>query len=96
VGRSDALTIAAELTLEASIVATATERPRTPLTARERQALAFVAAGLTSKQIARQMSVAYSTVTVTVHHAIRKLGCQTRAQACVLAVREGIIGDVSK
>ena len=58
------------------------------LTARERQVLDYVRAGLSNKEIGQRMCVAESTVKNHVHHLLEKLDVQTRAQAAALGGRE--------
>ena len=58
------------------------------LTARERQVLDYVRAGLSNKEIGQRMAVAESTVKNHVHHLLEKLDVQTRAQAAALGGRE--------
>jgi len=58
------------------------------LTARERQVLEYVRAGLSNKEIGVHMSLAESTVKNHVHHLLEKLGVRTRAQAAALGGRQ--------
>ncbi len=57
------------------------------LTDQERRILAFVAEGLTNRQIAEQMFLAEKTVKNYVSSLLAKLGLERRTQAAVLATR---------
>lgn len=59
------------------------------LTAREREALAWVANGAETEEIARRMRVHSSTVRTHVEHAREKLGARTRAEAVARALERG-------
>jgi LuxR family maltose regulon positive regulatory protein len=56
-----------------------------PLTPREQQVLALVAAGLSNKDIAEELVVALSTVKTHINHIYRKLDISKRTQAIVRA-----------
>jgi two-component system nitrate/nitrite response regulator NarL len=58
------------------------------LTARERQVLDFVRAGLSNKEIGQKMCLAESTVKNHVHHLLEKLEVRTRGQAAALGGRQ--------
>lgn len=58
------------------------------LSPRQLECLALVAEGLTSKEIARRLSLSPSTVDSHISAAVRQLGCVTRAEA-IRAVRNG-------
>jgi DNA-binding CsgD family transcriptional regulator len=58
------------------------------LTAREREILDLVGAGLTNPEIARRLGTSVPTVSRQIATAAQKLGAGTRAQAAVLAARE--------
>lgn len=60
------------------------------LTRRERQTLAWLARGVSNKEIARAMNLAESTVKVHVQSCLRKLGLSSRVQAAIYAVEHGI------
>jgi DNA-binding CsgD family transcriptional regulator len=59
----------------------------TDLSPREREAIALVAAGKTTKEIAAALSIAESTVNWHVGNALTKLGASTRAEAVAIALR---------
>lgn len=60
------------------------------LTRRERQALAWIARGLSNKEVARGLNLAESTVKVHVQSILRKLNLTSRVQAAVYAIEHGI------
>ena len=62
-----------------------------PLTAREVEVLQLVAQGLSSKLIARQLSIATSTVNYHLATIFNKLGADTRAQAVAVATQRGLL-----
>jgi DNA-binding CsgD family transcriptional regulator len=62
-------------------------------TAREREILAFLAAGATDGQIARRLQLSPATVQTHVRNAKAKLGARTRAQAVALALTRGLIAS---
>jgi len=62
-----------------------------PLTAREIEVLRLVAQGLSSKLIARQLSIAPGTVNYHLATAFNKLGVDTRAQAVAVATQRGLL-----
>jgi two-component system, NarL family, nitrate/nitrite response regulator NarL len=55
------------------------------LSAREQQVLQQIARGASNKEIARQLSIAETTVKIHVQHILRKLGLSSRVQAAVFA-----------
>ncbi len=61
------------------------------LSRREREVLQFVAAGLCNREIAEAMSVSTSSVKGYVSSVLRKLGVGRRAEAAVIAAREGLL-----
>jgi len=61
------------------------------LTAREREVLALVAAGLANKEIARRLKISEHTVKFHVAAILAKLGAQSRTEAGYLAARRGLI-----
>ena len=62
-----------------------------PLTARELEVLRLVAKGLSSKLIARQLSIAYGTVNYHLATIFNKLSVDTRAQAVAVATQRGLL-----
>lgn len=63
------------------------------LTTREREILAYVAAGESNKQIASCLDVAENTVKVHVQNILKKLEVNSRVQAAVIAVQLNIQVD---
>ncbi len=61
------------------------------LTPREREVLAFVAAGRTNREIATELVVSQHTVHRHVANILRKLGEPTRAAAAARATRDGLV-----
>ena len=68
----------------------ATERTKT-LTAREREVLGLVGAGLSNAEIARRIHVVEGTVKVYVSTIFRQLGVRNRVQAAIIAHEAGLI-----
>jgi ATP/maltotriose-dependent transcriptional regulator MalT len=62
-----------------------------PLTRREREVLAFVAAGRSNREIASELVVSEHTVHRHVANILRKLGEPTRAAAAARAARDGLV-----
>jgi two-component system, NarL family, nitrate/nitrite response regulator NarL len=60
------------------------------LTSREREALGRIAAGDSTKEIARAMHVSESTARTHVQNVLTKLGVRSRLQAAALVAREGL------
>jgi NarL family two-component system response regulator LiaR len=72
--------------------ATARPDPTTErLTGREQEVLAFVARGLTNRQIADSLAISEKTVSVHVSNMLNKLGLASRTQAALYAARVGLI-----
>jgi DNA-binding CsgD family transcriptional regulator len=65
------------------------------LSPREREILGHVAAGLTSAEIAETLHLAHSTVETHVRNAINKLDARSRANAVLLALRQGELAPAS-
>ena len=68
----------------------ATRGDRDELTAREREVLQLVAAGLTNAAIAERLVISPKTAEHHVGRVLAKLGARSRAEAAALAVREGL------
>jgi signal transduction histidine kinase/DNA-binding CsgD family transcriptional regulator len=62
-----------------------------PLTSREQQVLAGIAAGLTNKQIAAQLGISDRTVQFHVSNVLGKLGAASRTEAAVRALESGLL-----
>ncbi len=60
-----------------------------PLTAREREVLQWVAAGLQNKQIAQTLDLSLATVRNHIHNILEKLGVHSKLEAVSLAFRTG-------
>jgi DNA-binding NarL/FixJ family response regulator len=60
---------------------TTNNAPRPTLTAREQQIVAMISAGLSNKDIARQLKIGLSTTKSHVHNLLGKLNIQRRGQA---------------
>lgn len=61
------------------------------LTAREREILGMMAAGLTNKEIARRAALSLSTVKFHVSNIIAKLGVASRTEAVAIALTHGLV-----
>lgn len=82
--------------LAARVAAKVLARVRKPrrsilLSARERTVLRLVADGLSSKQIARQLSITERTVKFHIASILSKLGADNRAHAVAEATRRGLL-----
>ena len=64
----------------------------TDLSPRQREILALVAAGRTSKEIASALGISESTVNWHVANVFARLGASSRAEAVALAMREEVDG----
>ncbi|GAA2212810.1 response regulator transcription factor [Nonomuraea monospora] len=80
---------AAEAMLATAAAQAAVPAP-VPLTEREREVLALIAAGRSNREIARSLAVAEKTVKTHVSNVLMKLGVQDRTQAALYAVRHGL------
>jgi len=65
------------------------------LTPREREIMAFVAAGLMNKQIAAKMGLAEITVKIHRGHVTRKMGARSVAELAKMAQTLGISSDTT-
>lgn len=70
---------------------TAAANDQRALSQRERAVTVLVAEGLTNAAIARELSVAESTVKTHLAHVLDKLGARDRAHAVAIALRTGLI-----
>ena len=66
------------------------QKPRDPLTSRERQVAALIVRGLSNREIATKLSIAERTAISHVEHIMNKLGLHSRAQIAAWAVRHGL------
>jgi DNA-binding CsgD family transcriptional regulator len=66
-------------------------RPERPLSSRERQVLALIAAGAQTAEIADRLTVSERSVREYVARARRKLGARTRSDAVARAVTSGLL-----
>ncbi len=62
-----------------------------PLTQREQEVLALIAAGKTNQEIAAVLQITIGTVKVHVHTLLQKLDAHDRTQAVVIAVKQGLL-----
>jgi two-component system nitrate/nitrite response regulator NarL len=69
--------------------------PLYELTPREREVLRRIVAGQSTLQMAREMSIAPSTLRTYVKNLLSKLGTHSRLQAAALASREGLVAELS-
>ncbi|HET8647618.1 MAG TPA: response regulator transcription factor, partial [Vicinamibacteria bacterium] len=68
----------------------AEDAPAPPqLTAREREVLRWVAAGLQNKEIAQTLELSLATVRNHIHNILEKLGVHSKLEAVSLAFRNG-------
>ncbi|BBG02619.1 MULTISPECIES: response regulator [Pseudonocardia] len=66
-------------------------RPVHDLTAREREVLVLVAAGKSNQDIATTLVISERTARTHVSHVIGKLGLESRVQAALWAIRNGLV-----
>ncbi len=64
------------------------DRPRKPLTAREREVLRAVCEGLANKEIAERLTVSENTVKSFLQQLFEKTGVRTRAQLVAAAIEQ--------
>jgi two-component system, NarL family, nitrate/nitrite response regulator NarL len=64
------------------------------LTPREREILARIVDGQSTKQMARAMSITIGTVSMYARNVITKLGVHSRLQAAALVSQEGLLGQL--
>lgn len=69
----------------------ALEQLENPLTKREQEILALVAAGRTNQEIAETLYIACGTVRVHVHAILQKLEVRDRTQAAIVAIQKGLV-----
>ena len=62
-----------------------------PLTKREQEILALIAAGKSNQEIGEILYIAAGTVRVHVHAILQKLEVRDRTQAAVLAIKKGLV-----
>jgi len=63
------------------------------LTSRQLEVLAHISAGLSNKEIARELSMAENTVRVHVASILRALSAKNRTDAMRLAIKYGLVGN---
>jgi DNA-binding NarL/FixJ family response regulator len=80
-----------ELTPEEAAPLPDPEPPQTPLSPREVEVLALIAAGRDNPDIARELYISNSTVKRHVEAILGKLGVENRVQAAVTAVRRRLV-----
>ena len=62
-----------------------------PLTSRETEILALIAAGKSNNEIARQLHITIGTVRVHVHAILQKLEVRSRTSAAILAIQQNLV-----
>jgi two-component system, NarL family, response regulator len=62
-----------------------------PLTTRQTEILALIAAGKSNNQIARQLHITIGTVRVHVHAILQKLEVRDRTSAAIMAIQQNLI-----
>ena len=66
------------------------------LTPREREVLALLATGRSSKQAARELVISPRTLGTHMQHILRKLDVHSRTQAVVIANRAGLVAETGE
>jgi two-component system, NarL family, response regulator LiaR len=69
-----------------------TPEMRESLTERETETLRLISKGMSNKEIAEQLSVSEVTVKTHVSSILSKLNLQSRTQAALFALKEGLVG----
>jgi DNA-binding NarL/FixJ family response regulator len=77
--------------LAASLLAAGSDAPTAELTSRELDVLRLVGMGKANKEIAAELSISERTVRSHVSSILRKLALNSRTQAALWAVREGLV-----
>ena len=62
-----------------------------PLTKRETQVVQLLANGLRNREIAEALGLGVTTVHTHLYNIYEKMGCNTRTQAAIAALRLGLI-----
>ncbi len=88
-------TILRKMLSQATQLAQREGKPQKKLTAREREILQSLAAGLSNKEIAEQFFITERTVKSHLSNIYEKLGVRSRGQAIVCAVKDRLV-DLSK
>jgi len=91
-GRLDASVVEAVLRAAGHRVSRRNAQPA-GLTAREVEVLCLVARGMTTKQVASQLSIAPKTASNHVEHIYSKIGVSNRAAASVFAMKHGLVPE---
>ena len=86
--RSEGLALGDDATITDTVNLIVQQRSA-PLTSREREVLALVAAGTSNKGIARELQVSPNTVKFHIAAILEKLDAASRAEAVMAALRRG-------
>jgi two-component system NarL family response regulator len=78
---------------ESTLPRAASQESENPLTKREQEILALIAAGKSNQEIATTLYIAPGTVRVHVHTILQKLEVRDRTQAAILAIQKGFVSD---
>ena len=65
-----------------------------PLTLREKEVLAQIAAGASNKQAAENLKISYETVKENVQQILKKIGVEDRTQAALWGTHKGLFADL--